>query len=321
MRIRLLALVVPVALLCPSLALATTYQVGPTRTHKQPSEVRSLLMPGDVVEIDGDTTYTGGLIFDAPGTEASKITVRGLRVNGKRPIISGGGNAIEARASHYVFEALDITQGTSALLLPPRRRRHAARLGGPRLSRAGHPRRGHRLRLDAARVHRGPPLRRRHRRITRSTWPPTRSLTRARSSACSTATCTTRNGGNNVKSRAERNEIYYNWIEGALYHELELHRPRRRTPENACARGLGRGRQRARQDQDDFVVRASAATAPASRTGATASSTTPSSRARGTSAVFRLFDGIESVEMHNNVLAQRGSGALAAGARRSRRSG
>ena len=30
------------------------------------------------------------------------------------------------------------------------------------------------------------------------------------------------NGGNNVKSRAERNEIYYNWIEGGFYHELEL---------------------------------------------------------------------------------------------------
>ena len=30
------------------------------------------------------------------------------------------------------------------------------------------------------------------------------------------------NGGNNVKSRAERNEIYFNWIEGAMYHELEL---------------------------------------------------------------------------------------------------
>ncbi len=30
------------------------------------------------------------------------------------------------------------------------------------------------------------------------------------------------NGGNNVKSRAERNEIYYNWIEGAYYHNLEL---------------------------------------------------------------------------------------------------
>ena len=30
------------------------------------------------------------------------------------------------------------------------------------------------------------------------------------------------NGGNNVKSRAQRNEIRYNWIEGALYHEIEL---------------------------------------------------------------------------------------------------
>src|SRR5262249_47637114 len=28
--------------------------------------------------------------------------------------------------------------------------------------------------------------------------------------------------GNNVKSRAERNEIRYNWIEGAGYYELEL---------------------------------------------------------------------------------------------------
>jgi hypothetical protein len=30
------------------------------------------------------------------------------------------------------------------------------------------------------------------------------------------------NGGNSVKSRAARNEIHYNWIEGALYHELDL---------------------------------------------------------------------------------------------------
>lgn len=29
-------------------------------------------------------------------------------------------------------------------------------------------------------------------------------------------------GGNLIKSCAERNEIYYNWLEGAFYHELEL---------------------------------------------------------------------------------------------------
>ena len=30
------------------------------------------------------------------------------------------------------------------------------------------------------------------------------------------------NGGNAVKSRAERNEIHFNWLEGTLYHLLEL---------------------------------------------------------------------------------------------------
>jgi hypothetical protein len=29
-------------------------------------------------------------------------------------------------------------------------------------------------------------------------------------------------GGNNVKTRSGRNEIYYNWIEGARYHDIEL---------------------------------------------------------------------------------------------------
>ena len=29
-------------------------------------------------------------------------------------------------------------------------------------------------------------------------------------------------GGNNVKTRSGRNEIYYNWIEGARYHGIEL---------------------------------------------------------------------------------------------------
>jgi hypothetical protein len=30
------------------------------------------------------------------------------------------------------------------------------------------------------------------------------------------------NGGNNIKSRAERNEIYYNWVSGGFYGEIEL---------------------------------------------------------------------------------------------------
>lgn len=49
-------------------------------------------------------------------------------------------------------------------------------------------------------------------------------------------------GGNMVKSRAERNEIYYNWIEGAQYKELELIAP---DWENAPDSGYG--------DNGDFV--------------------------------------------------------------------
>ena len=95
-----------------------------------------------------------------------------------------------------------------------------------------------------------------------------------------TATCTTRTAATTSESRAERNEIYYNWIEGALYHELELIGP---DPAGGngwpgVARGLRRGRQRAAQDATRSSSSASAATARASRRAATASSTTPSSR-------------------------------------------
>ena len=83
------------------------------------------------------------------------------------------------------------------------------------------------------------------------------------------------NGGNSVKSRAARNEIHYNWIEGALYHELdligaELYAERRwcaRTPRWWATCCVKTATSRA-------ASRASAATAPARRTGATASRTT-----------------------------------------------
>jgi hypothetical protein len=108
------------------------------------------------------------------------------------------------------------------------------------------------------------------------------------------------NGGNNVKSRAARNEIYYNWIEGALYHEVE------------CIGSDGAPEDAVREDSDivgnvlvkrsDFAV---------TRFGGDGTGQT-NGRYRfvnntvvvaGDDAVFRLFDGIESLEAHNNVFA------------------
>ena len=98
---------------CCSSAFAITYQVGPTRTYTSLQNVAPLLNPGDLVEVDGNATYPGNLIFTRPGTVVNKITIRGLRVNGLRPVLSGGTNTVEFRLSdHYVFEGFDVTGGS-----------------------------------------------------------------------------------------------------------------------------------------------------------------------------------------------------------------
>ena len=66
-----------------------TYQVGPARTYTNLQAIAKRLAPGDVVEVDGDAVYPGNATFDNHGTPANPITIRGVRVNGKRPVISG----------------------------------------------------------------------------------------------------------------------------------------------------------------------------------------------------------------------------------------
>lgn len=106
------------------------------------------------------------------------------------------------------------------------------------------------------------------------------------------------NGGNNVKSRAERNEIYYNWIEGAVYHELELIGSQEAPPDLV------------REDSDvvgNVLIKRN--TFCVIRVGGDGTGET-NGRYRfvnntilaGSSAVFRLFDGLDSIEMSNNVL-------------------
>ena len=116
------------------------------------------------------------------------------------------------------------------------------------------------------------------------------------------------NGGNDVKSRAQRNEIRYNWIEGALYHEIELIGPDgadealfredsdvvgnvfRKTGDGYLARvggdGTGQTNGRYRFLGNTVIL------------------------APGSSAVFRLHDGLESVEMHGNVFYRAGGGGV-----------
>lgn len=98
---------------------AALFQVGPQRTYQTLQEVAVLLNPGDVVEVDGDHTYPGDIVFNRSGSALEKIHIRGIRVNGKRPVISGGGNGVAFTTPwpytgpegghHYVFEGFEVT--------------------------------------------------------------------------------------------------------------------------------------------------------------------------------------------------------------------
>src|SRR5262245_55184806 len=63
---------------------AATYQVGPGRTNTTLTQLFANvdLGPGDLVEVDGDVTYTGGIVMPSPdgGAAGNPVTIRGLRV-------------------------------------------------------------------------------------------------------------------------------------------------------------------------------------------------------------------------------------------------
>ncbi|HRD77400.1 MAG TPA: hypothetical protein PK264_15950, partial [Hyphomicrobiaceae bacterium] len=101
---------------------AASYAVGPSRPYPTLQALLAgvTLQPGDLVEVDGNATYAGGVILRDSGSAALPVTIRGLRVNGQRPILSGGSNTIEFRQSnHVVFEGFEVTGGTSRCVFVP----------------------------------------------------------------------------------------------------------------------------------------------------------------------------------------------------------
>ena len=85
------------ALLCATGVQAATYQVGPGRPYPNLQAVADRLNPGDVVEVDGNATYPGGVVFERPGTAQQKIVIRGIRIAGRRPADHPGGRVYDER--------------------------------------------------------------------------------------------------------------------------------------------------------------------------------------------------------------------------------
>lgn len=284
-------------------ASAVTYQVGPTRALRQLSAVAPMLNAGDVVEVDPGTYLS--VRFTRAGTEAMPITIRGLRAaDGARPVIDGGDNTVEFAGNHYVFEGFDVRNGARRCVF-----HHADNVvirasvvhDCPQQGILGADQDSGDLLLDRVEVHHCGSGTQNH-QIYMATDEVAYPGSVFRMQHCYVHDG---NGGNAVKSRAERNEIYYNWIEGALYHELELIGP---DPGGVAA---GWTEARAREDSDVVgnVLRATG-TFYIVRVGGDG---TGQSLGRyrfvnntfvtnsGASAVMRVFEGLESIEMHNNV--------------------
>ncbi len=304
-----------IACLLPVSATGSIILVGPSRQHTSLQQVAAALVPGDTVLVDGDAVYAGGVSFDQPGSTSARILIRGVRVNGNLPVINGGVNAVAfvEGADHYTFENIEVRQATfrgiyhqsDDLIVRSVVVHHCNNglMGADNGSGS--------LLLEFSEFHDNGSGTQAH-QIYMATDESTHPGSVFRMQFCYVHDGA---GGNNVKSRAERNEIYYNWIEGAVYHELELIGP---DPAGGVPADLKR---------EDSDVAGNVLWKKTTLSGGQANfyvvrfggDGTGESFGRyrfvnntvlmGSSAVFRLFDGLESVEMHNNVFHRPGGGA------------
>jgi hypothetical protein len=293
-----------------AVAHATTYQVGPTRSSTQITQVMAMAGPGDVIQVDGNATYSA-VRWTKSGTAAQPIRIVGMPVGGMRPRIQGGNNTIEVEADYVVFEGFDITGGSSRCFFQHgdhNALRDSVVHDCPSQGILGADEDSGTFLLEYVEVHHCGGGDGDH-QIYMASDEVAHPGSVFRMQYCYVHDA---NGGNNVKSRAERNEIYYNWIEGALYHELELIGP---DPGGAPA-GWTEDLKREDSDVVGNVLRQNN-TFYVARIGGDA---TGQSKGRyrfvnntiitmpGGSGVFRLFDELESVEMHNNVFVTNGNG-------------
>ena len=302
------AIMVAMALL-PGNSLAASpnqsYEVGPGRTYARLSDLVSadVLGPGDTVLVypNGTASYNDTVIFDTHGTADRRITIRGVRVNGQRPILSSNNNyGIVFKGDHYIFEGFEVTGAVGNQYVIIHRADHILIRDTlirdcPGTGLLGHDEDAGSLTLDHVEVTNCGNGLYQH---------PIYMTTGLPGAVFRMQYCYLHNqkGGNGVKSRANRNEIYYNWIEGSYYHELEMIGP---------DDGTGGSPDSPRHSDvvgNVFIKKQDFATLVRIGGDGTGQSwgryrfvnNTLVGRSDGAVAI-RAFDGLQSIELHNNV--------------------
>jgi len=300
----------------PLSAAAATYTVGPSgRQYTQLSTLfRSVdLAPGDIVEVDGNATYSGNIVVgdDDSGTAAAPVTIRWRRVAGAtRPILSGGSHTIKfEQSNNVVFEGFEVTGGSSTCVFSEAHNvtvRDAYIHDCPSHGILGADQNSGSFTLEYSEVARSGSGTSRHSIYMQTdevTWPG--AVFRMRYNYIHDAT-----GGVLMRTRSERSEIYYNWFENPMYGAIELIGPDCDTQKAGWTTNLKR------EDADVVgnVIVATNTWRNAIRAGGDLDG-----RSQGRVRLVNntiVFDragvanglmvqlGVGSVEMHNNVLYQ-----------------
>jgi hypothetical protein len=316
-----LRLVVPFAcfflgVLATADLFAAAYQVGPSRTYASLQDVTPLLGTGDVVEVDGNASYPSGVLLETSGTSDRRITIKGVRVGGRRPIISGTDRfGFEINADYITVEGFEITGG---------------------ITKAGIGQYGHEVRISDCLLHDFPnadgiigygtgtgnttieyteihhtgntaPSGGRH-QIYMATDEQSHPGSVFRLQYCYIHDAI---GNSDVKSRSERNEIYYNWLETPGFHDMDLYGIDPSDNENVTE-------DTKREDSD--VVGNIVVCNPSYACARIGGDGTGNSKGRfrfvnntfiqtGSGDIIRTFQDVETLEMYNNVIYNTSAGS------------
>ena len=303
------------------LASAATYTVGRTgRQHTQLSQVFTSrdLAPGDVVEVDGNATYTGGIVVgeNDGGAPGNPVVIRWNRAVGTtRPVLQGGQHTIKfQRANHVVFEGFEVRGGTSTCVFSEAHDitvRDALITACPSHGILGADQNSGSFTLEYSEFSHTGAGTTRHSVYMQSdevAYPGAMFVMRHNYVHSGT-------GGNLLKVRHERSQIHYNWFEGAVYQAMELIGPDCQTQQATWTPDLKR---------EDIEVLGNVIVHTASWRNAIRVGGDLNGRSQGRARLVNntiVFDragaanavmvqlGQESLEMHNNVIYQTAAGS------------
>ncbi|MFC1585610.1 right-handed parallel beta-helix repeat-containing protein [Fibrobacterota bacterium] len=291
--------------LCSS-AWAETYQVGPGKQYSSLGSVVGQLSPGDIVEVDGDESYSSGISISRDGNASNRITIKGIPVNGNLPVISGGSQfGFEVLGDYITIQGFEVTGASKAgigIYSDEVIIRNCIIRDCPRDGIMGYGSGTGNVTVEYTEIYgcgrNGSPAAHQIYMATDESSHPG-SVFRVQHCYLHDGS-----GGNNIKSRSERNEIYYSWVGTSALHSMELI-----GIDPADNRSTSQGTAREDSDIVGCVVQVGSSMACA-RIGGDGTGDT-NGRYRfvnnsfvlpGRGDVIRMYDGSQTLEMHNNVI-------------------